>query len=144
MKTIIFAFISLFISVSFAGPAIEPAPLGELIAGKILAARPMCPENAFCITNGTTLTIEFEMLNGCQDLNSLSYTILEDGGIEVEAFRTSYPVGTSTDPNLELVCTSALEYRSEKLSVPGFFPPFKVFFKGTDVAVDVKKFSKTK
>lgn len=141
MKAIVFAVISLFVSISYAGvPNSQIFVKGESISGTVVDVTNLCPMNAVCVHDGSIATLSFEMLNGCQELTSMTYTNLGNGVIEVEAIRSLNPIFPQ-DPAFVPVCSMSLEYREAKLTLSGVYPPFQIVFKGTGVVVDVPQYT---
>jgi hypothetical protein len=149
MKSIIFAIVSLLVSVSYAelSSALplegQPvAPLGDLVAGDVVKVERLCPLGVTCVTDGTILTLEFSMPSGCFSMGEVNYEINADGDVEVSAYRL---FGNGQVPaDMDLICPSVMVYERSQLSLNMIFPPFKVIFKGTDVVIDVKAYSPSK
>jgi hypothetical protein len=149
MKSVLFVIASLLVSVSYAGLSNSPVlegepilPLGDLVAGEVVKVEHLCPTDVTCVTDGTILTLEFEMPSGCHSMGEVNYEINKDGDVEVSAYRI-FGNG-QVPPDMELICPTVMVYERSKISLNMIFPPFKVIFKGTDVVIDVKSYSKVK
>jgi hypothetical protein len=128
MKVILILVASLMTSMASAAPTFQ---VNDFIAGEVISVEPLCPAHAFCITNGTILRVQFTFTNGCESLKSLNATILEDG-VELAAVRS-----IQGD-----ICTMAMKYPVETVTLVGIYPPFTLAFKGTNVSLDVDQYSK--
>lgn len=137
MKHIFFGFLILIASVSYAkSPSFTSQEeqnfevQKDYIAGEIVSVGPLCPEGVMCFINGTILRVKFELTNGCEFIDSLDSTVTEKG-VVVEAVRVTRGE----------MCTMAMKYPVETLTLVNVYPPFQIAFKGTNVVFDIADYT---
>ncbi|MBY0314938.1 MAG: hypothetical protein K2Q26_05430 [Bdellovibrionales bacterium] len=129
MKTLLFS----FIVVLTMGVSASPQKSFEVpAAGEITAVSPLCPQGMMCITNGSIIDMVFRFSNGCSALKVLKFEANPEAKtVEVEAVESRDPLS---------MCTTAIVERAERVTVPSFYPPFVLSFKGTGVVFNVTEF----
>ena len=125
----------LFSVIVFVGMGASANPQKSLevpAAGEITAVTPLCPQGMMCMTNGSIIDMVFRFSDGCSALKDLKFEANPEAKtIEVEAIESR---------DLLSVCTLAIVERAERVTVPSFYPPFVLSFKGTGVVLNVTEF----
>lgn len=117
----------------FAGtvtPLPEDATSTSPLAGSVSSVEPLCPADVTCITNGSSIAIEF-VLNGClDDLIPPTYAVSGD---------TVYVSGTNvhTSGSEAAFCIDAPR-KFFTIAAPGLSRPFKVVYLGTTKTEEIK------
>ena len=125
--------LSVLVLIGIQAQAANPQKYLEVpAAGEITAVSPLCPEGMMCITNGSVIDMVFRFSDGCSALKDLKFEAnTQSKTIEVEAIESRDLLG---------FCTMAIVERAERVSVPNFYPPFVLSFKGTQVEFDIAEY----
>lgn len=136
MKSLMtFAFLALSAG-AFARPALHQLPTGaeavSPIAGEIVSVRPLCPNGARCLVDGTIVTIDFP-LHGCADELLVTGDHPSPDPDNYEIFNvTVSALNVFTKDSQSMLCVSAPRATKEFRFINQFGKP-RVHFLGTGI-----------